>query len=549
MVAVCRHRVLFATMRVEDLPTRPERAELVITPTLETRGLDLLGLRAPAESVAVSLMNGVTTISPLVRYLGLRAWTIHRYAVLGGLNSSDDLRRFAGKVEAAVAYSNELREAPASGAVGGRFASKNLQTADGLLPLRPLTQNLALDAYAGPSQDLGISWRRRPVAGLSKERGVALAEAVAQTLSHAPVLSAIDLAADEQPASLTDLALLRDVFPLDQPAEPERRLLIDAILPREPRVNELSRVATYALLLWLARRDGARIEETTLFETARDANPDVPACLHPTCDGWLRFLVRDCLVATHEKAVSDVLAVLRSEVGIGFMRKERALERIVATTWSSSLQAVGLPDLDGETPIKELCRVIEDVCGPATEQGGIGRWDTPPDELSIIATTLNSADPGASACLLPVAWVVAERRLRAGLAANTPDIDLQGGPALARIGVREVILPAVTSWRSSSQSIRVVIAELVARSVDQHLRIAWSRLQADPRRDVAVVVSDGTEWMAQADLNAWRATSRVYQAVNWLGQLGLVDEEGTTDEGDAALDRAISVLETRDVAR
>ena len=89
-------------MRLEDLPNEPGKPELVVTDANPTSGLDLLGLRVPAETVANSLLDGITTITPTIRYLGIRAWIIYRYQQLEGLDDRNEFMDFAHKVESAL---------------------------------------------------------------------------------------------------------------------------------------------------------------------------------------------------------------------------------------------------------------------------------------------------------------------------------------------------------------------------------------------------------------------------------------------------------------
>ena len=47
------------------------------------RGLDLLGLRLPAQNIGVSLLSGITTISPTIRYLAVRCWMVRTFELTG----------------------------------------------------------------------------------------------------------------------------------------------------------------------------------------------------------------------------------------------------------------------------------------------------------------------------------------------------------------------------------------------------------------------------------------------------------------------------------
>lgn len=42
-------------------------------------GLDLTGLRAVAQVISGELLDGISTVTPSVRYLSLRAWIVNAY--------------------------------------------------------------------------------------------------------------------------------------------------------------------------------------------------------------------------------------------------------------------------------------------------------------------------------------------------------------------------------------------------------------------------------------------------------------------------------------
>ena len=57
-----------------------------------------------------------------------------------------------------------------------------------------------------------------------------------------------------------------------------------------------------------------------------------------------------------------------------------------------------------------------------------------------------------------------------------------------------------------------------------------------------MIRSDGDEWVYQNDFHLDRATSRIYQAVNWLRQLGQIDDAGITAQGSALLEAGLATL-------
>ena len=46
----------------------------------KTEGLDLLGLRAPVQHIGNQRFDGVTTVTPKLRYLSVLTWIVWRYS-------------------------------------------------------------------------------------------------------------------------------------------------------------------------------------------------------------------------------------------------------------------------------------------------------------------------------------------------------------------------------------------------------------------------------------------------------------------------------------
>ena len=90
---------------------------------------------------------------------------------------------------------------------------------------------------------------------------------------------------------------------------------------------------------------------------------------------------------------------------------------------------------------------------------------------------------------------------------------------------------------------RSVATAFAYQVVQQHLQIAWSRLQVDPQRDVALLTAEGRRWYSRGkSYGGGRTLSRLQQAIGWMQQLGLIDANGTTADGDIVLARALKVL-------
>jgi hypothetical protein len=65
--------------------------EWVSFDAVKTTGLDLLGLRAPVQQISNELFNGVTTITPKLRYLSVISWILWRYSQARLVNRRSNL--------------------------------------------------------------------------------------------------------------------------------------------------------------------------------------------------------------------------------------------------------------------------------------------------------------------------------------------------------------------------------------------------------------------------------------------------------------------------
>jgi hypothetical protein len=532
--------------KIEDVALEPGIAELVVSEAKEVSGLDLLGLRAPAEAVANRLINGVTTVTPAIRYFSVRAWLTLRYLKLGGLKSWDAFTVFAAKVESAIAYAGQIAKDPTPGLVGRDGATTELSKLGTTLTLKRLTKILAINVYGGPAEALGLGEGGGEVPTLTSQRGVPLAEAFGAQLEEGSALNSISLGDEEQELQQEQLAALGQVFSIAKPSANERQVLIDALVPKLPRKGdlgaELNRIASYCLLLHLSKTLGRAVLERDVFEAASQPSLDaIPEELHVICDGWVQFAVRDLLVMVHEAAVANVLRELSQGQG---SEKRQPSKHVVWSLASQNLESglsgLGLPT-EPDQPISDLYSAVNAVIGLRQDVRGICRWSGHLSESLLLEHQhwMSSAD---GLGLLPVAWIIAAQRLEPGIRSEDPRFQLDVQAGVYRIGVGAVVLPEVKLWVNSPRTVRELTAWLIQRSVDQHLRIAWSRLAREPYKDVGLLRSDGDDWVFQKEFEAGRATSRLYQAVNWLRQLELVNDSGITDRGSQLLAEGLVTL-------
>lgn len=515
------------------------------------RGYDLLGLRLPAQSISYDLLDGVTTITPTVRYLALRAWIAHSYAQAGRASDGETFREYAAGVEAAVAYGNLLNDLNRGGVLGRVKAKRVISSGDGTLPLLPLVGQIGVQVYGGPSSQLLLQDSEESVIPrLTLERGVPLAEALAGQVSNSElgrIFNAGECPAAASREPLTEFGRLVNVADIP---EPEAALLCAAILPEHPLPAELPRVSTNAMLLSVAGALGRTLTVDDIFSVVADPEASLQPTLRPTLDGWLYYLVRDTLAYCHEAVLYEVIRELESHGGA---RRQVASEEVVAALVSAAdehataLKKLGLLAV-GESPLaltfREVGERVRAATGDRVEDGGRGptRWRGGLTELAVIRT-VRAGGAGALA-LLPVSWLLAlERAAYDSRAAEEPS-DPLSRQGWARVGLRQVIDPAVRAFLSGDRAFRDVMFELARRTVDQHLRVAWARWSQDPKRDVALLLADGGLWSSRRrKFKAGRTNSRLGVSLNWLKQLRLIDERGLTPTGSAALGRALPALE------
>ena len=155
-------------------------------------GLDLLGLRNVAQTISNHCLNGITTISPQVRYLGIRSWFIHLYEKCGLADSYSPFLDFCSKIESAVAIGSILYKPNIVGVVGSTLAKEIIAESDGQINIKRLVSQLALNIYTGPSIDLGICFNRNSgITGLTEERGLPLAKLLMERVENTELVKTV----------------------------------------------------------------------------------------------------------------------------------------------------------------------------------------------------------------------------------------------------------------------------------------------------------------------------------------------------------------------
>jgi hypothetical protein len=528
-----------------------EAPEWVDSGSLPTDGLDLLGLRLPVQTIGGSLLDGVTTVTPSVRYIAIRAWLIYRYGESHFPDSWQQFTEFSAYAECALVLANLIENRTMKGLIGADEGVIRLDAHASQIGISSLVKTPASTVYAGPSQQLRVSWSRdEKVPGIYAERGRPLALAVDKTLSGIPLVTRLFEGKRPDSASRDELAELGKCARIDQIPDTEREALIAALLPEIPlSKEERTRIGTYAALLTLAKGKGAPPTERDLFSAACSPSRFSEPLLDLSADGWLTYCVRDAIAASQEA----VLAAVMNEVVAGPEGGQSGVERfrVVAELLervdehNAPLRNLGLIEASesvADLTFRQLvARVEAKVSAGQHEERGISRWSSGLTEPTLYNLALSS---GAGALSLAVVtWIVAAIRVGTGVRENLLDFGNLSYQGWRRLGLREVILPEIERLLREDPPFRNVAADFAYRAVQQHLQIAWSRLQVDLRRDVALITSEGNRWFSRGKTyRAGRTASRLQQALGWMTQLKLIDANGATADGENALAGALQVL-------
>ncbi|MEY9607020.1 hypothetical protein ABIF74_011773 [Bradyrhizobium japonicum] len=128
----------------------------------ETKGLDILGIRALDQNIEASLTNGITTISIRARYISILAWAIGRYFVdenAGGpVKHNKEARAiYFNRVRFMILAATYVDQGPSEVGVMGSdsYGAEAESLRDGSSVRLPDTGNMALlNTYFGPASAL-----------------------------------------------------------------------------------------------------------------------------------------------------------------------------------------------------------------------------------------------------------------------------------------------------------------------------------------------------------------------------------------------------------
>jgi len=515
-------------------------------------GLDLLGLRNVAQTISNHCLNGITTISPQVRYICIRSWFIHIYEKCGLADNYSTFLDFISKIESAVAIGSILYKPNIVGVVGSTLAKEIIAESDSQISVKRLVQQLVLNMYTGPSIDLGICFNRDSgITGLTKERGLPLARLLMEKVQNTNLVKRVIKEKNVETFSIDELIELGQLLSVDEIPKDERELLLDIIIPADPRPsgwnNDIRRIATYTFLLQLADDNKSLPAIDAYFDVLSKPSKYFDSHLKEVLNGWHCYLIRDALAVAHENALQFVVDELNVNPQKTLARNQ-IINEVISDTASidKELKSIGLIANDEsyeQITFLDIYNKIENaVKTDRVLVQGIYRWGNQSLNEPELIERFQSNNLGV-VCLVPVVWLIAYFRLKDGIDEDLRIIKLLSRGGWGRLGLKEVIFPTIEDWKNKDPLFSQVLGELIGRTVDQHVRIAWSRMATDINKDVSVLSVDGDKWKYKKDFGSGRTASRLSEATGWLKQLKLVSDDGITADGKEILQRGYTSLD------
>jgi len=527
-----------------ESPTIPQWLDEI---PIKERGLDLLGLRNSVLSIGNVFLSGVTTITPAVRNLSYRCWMIWIYAQWNLPANQVSWKSFRERVESAFALSNIMVDRSVSGVIGSQKAKLLIDEDFGQVELVNLVRSQkAFATYTNISEQLGLTIEDSDlIPSLTQERGKILAEEFDSRINNTSFYAKFKEDPQLKHLSFSDLKELGKKIKLDIIPNKETKLLIAAICPQDPfegKINEYYRISTYSMLLEIAKVKNRLPFEGDIFEYAIAQKNKLLPIMEYTRTGWLIYLMRDVLAVTHEVLFEYVydniarhpLGIDENEVINKIVNKDEeiidALKRLNIIKSNSQYKSLSF---------NKLLEQVRKLISNNRYYSDIARWNGEIDEEIIIneAWKYNGV-----IALVPIAWIIVYLRIEKHLENKQPsDLITLFGQRSRQLNFVETIYPLLKKYQENNTPIKEILEEILRLTINQHFKIAWLRFANDPF-SVAVLFRDENLLKERRVFKAGRIQSRLVQAIGWLEQLNLVDENGITEKGLNQLNRNLKIL-------
>jgi hypothetical protein len=288
------------------------------------RQIDLTGMRLSPQSLEARLLDGITTITPLPRYLTFRSWIVLRYWQCRQPDRWQDFIEFAARQESALSLGLAALGYEGANVVGIDPARTAVRENGAGLPIRRHTVQTATSIYTSSSDSLGLTGYRldaqafgspTEVPALSRS-GNELAQIAEQKLGRTAYGKKLLRDPNLVSASRKDLTEFANAFLPERPEQAERKIIVDAMFARRVAQPELfSRRGTYGLLLE-AWQTQPGVDAGGFFALVADGETGLRPRFHRVADDWCIYALQDMLAVAYEAAVRCVVDILEDHSGL-----------------------------------------------------------------------------------------------------------------------------------------------------------------------------------------------------------------------------------------
>lgn len=531
--------------------------EWVIDSSKPARGVDLLGLRIQAQRVSNDLLNGITTISPRIRYLSFRAWVIFKYFSLNLPDEWKSFIEFDSRMEAAFVIGNLQVNPNETQLAGNDKAGEKIAQNSDEITLERLVKQLAYQAYSGPSQQLLIDSdeRNSGIPTLNEDRGNKLAEIINGLLINSTFINNLHTNSYKNTFSKEELEELGNILKIGNLDDKERDLLIDIVIPSNPqktnRYDDLPRIKSYCLLLWIAQSTQKMIDEDAIFKFVSNTSSELPEILQNTRLGWLTYLTSDMFSVVSEAAlelIKDVINTdneLKHPVNYNIVLNNIINNENLINNTFLDFKIISKNESYKDLGFNELYSRVQGLLGILNNIKGINLWESEINELNIIS--LAKSKDFQIASLLPLSLLITHFRFKDVGFDTKNEIINEIKTGFNEPNYHDFIKTKINEWISNNTGLQEVIAYLLNYVIELHNRIVWSRLAFDTKRNTVIVLKDNDEWRTTENkFRGGRTQSRLKQAIGWLSELSLLDSHGITELGENVLRNRIELIEGKE---
>lgn len=497
-------------------------AEPEWTERADKRGLDPLGMQNAGVSLYQSLLPGISNVTLRMRYYGYYCWVSDSYARAGATDEFEAWRSWVRRAEALYALVSS--HAQGQGGVGGvEWADRRLAGDDATIDFaeaasnnpnveKYLRQSLGVFGGAYYSQMAEMGLFRQGDHGVQRATNVAGRQAAdAFRASIGPEVEALALDSIKAArATRETLASLLPLVPSEIPEGSSERDVYENMLfvPSDATTNDSSRAASLRLVLRTADTVGGKPDSDEIrWHIFASPELEDPA-LNAQRVRWEAYQCQDILqmaAAALLEWATELMAEFDSGRTPAEIEKE-IQDRLGATEpevahlqWSQLRESVDPHAFDYRTTLARLTSRH----GTAEQKA----WDA----IRLIAALDHR--------------IAARPDLRETIQA---ELQVHGGG-------RSIITELAWIGRGADHPVGELIASyVVERVVRRHSWVAMQKLRRQRDYTFLFEVQDG-RLVRRRGYSAVPTTPRLGPAVQFLYDIGLIDEDGATDRGRAVL--------------